>query len=296
MRLGGFFRPETVADLSEVGADLDRYGLSAVVAPRRIAEMTDDEALEFGEVARTLGIVVGESIPNLNLMVRDEALRTERVDTLRAILRTSDLMGCHGSVILVGSVAAADRIAAVDPYMLTDECRAEFRELVLRILDGLELGHTKLLIEPWPNSFFYRPEPALEFLESLDHPLVGLHLDQMNMVDQDTYFDTTELIDRTFDLLSAYVCGVHFKDVLWDWSHMLLKLDEVLIGDGVLDYHTYLRRLLELDGDVVCFCEHLATEADYAENFSRLHRLAGDVGFEFERRVPAGEPDRSLLR
>jgi sugar phosphate isomerase/epimerase len=112
MRLGGFFRPETIAELAVVGDDLDRHGLSAVVAPRRIAAMGDDEAVEFGEVARTLGVVVGESIPNLNLMVRDEAARSQRIEALRAILRKSDLMECHGSVILVGSVAPADHIAA----------------------------------------------------------------------------------------------------------------------------------------------------------------------------------------
>jgi sugar phosphate isomerase/epimerase len=288
MRLGGFFRPETVAELAAVGDDLDRHGLSAVQAPRRIAEMGDEEAVEFGELAHNLGIVVGESIPNLNLMVRDDGLRAERIEGFRAILRTSDLMRCHGSVILVGSVAPEDKIAAVDPYMYTDECRDEFRELLLRVLDGLELRHTKVLIEPWPNSFFYRPEPIRSFLESVDHPAVRLHLDQMNMVGPDTYFHTTELINTTFDLLADYVAGVHFKDVLWDWTHWLLKLDEVPIGDGVLDYDTLLRRLLELDGDVVCFCEHLADEAEYGRNFARLHALAQEHGFAFERRVPTG--------
>src|SRR6185369_3947015 len=107
---------------------------------------------------------------------------------------------------------------------------------------------------------------------------------QMNMVWPDTYFHTTELINTTFDLLAGYVAGVHFKDVLWDWSHMLMKFDEVPIGDGVLDYDTLLRRVLELDGEVLCFCEHLADEAEYALNFSRLHALAEGIGFAFERR------------
>ena len=287
MRLGGFFRPETIAELAAVGNDLDRHGLSAVVAPRRIAEMGDDEAVEFGELARSLGIVVGESIPNLNLMVRREETRSARIEALRAILRTSDLMECHASVILVGSVAAADAIAVPDPYMFTDACRREFREVVLRVLDDLDLRHTKLVIEPWPNSFFYKPEAILEFLESVDHPSVALHLDQMNMVGQDTYYDTTALINTTFDLLAGHIGGVHFKDMLWDWSHWLLKFDEVPIGDGVLDYDTYLRRLLELEGDVICFCEHLPGEPEYATNFSRLHELARGIGFEFERRVPS---------
>jgi sugar phosphate isomerase/epimerase len=290
VRLGGFFRPETVAELDACVERLDAYGLSAVVAPRRIVEMSDDEAIEHGERAAQLGVVVGEAIPHVNLMTRDAELRAARIEFVRESLRKCELMRCHGAVILVGTVDPVDALAAPHPYMFTDECRAEFREIVLRLVDGLDLRHAKLLIEPWTNSFFYRPRSVLSFLESVDHPRVALHLDQMNMVDQDSYFHTTELIDETFDLLAPYIGGAHFKDVLWDWSHMLLKLDEVLIGDGVLDYPTYLRRLCELPGDVACFCEHLPTEAEYAVNFSRLHGLAADAGFEFTRRTPLSLP------
>jgi len=37
-------------------------------------------------------------------------------------------------------------------------CQQEFRKLVLRILDGLDLTTTKYIIEPWHNTFFYQPE------------------------------------------------------------------------------------------------------------------------------------------
>jgi sugar phosphate isomerase/epimerase len=285
MRLGGTrFRPETVADLDSVAEVCDVYGLSAVSAPNAFTEMTDGEAVAFGERARALGLVVGEAVARPNLMVRDDDLRAARIAALRTGLVKAELMGCHGVIVLVGTVGPEDHLAAPHPYMYTAECRLEFREILLRAVDGLELLATKLLVEPWTTSFFYQPAAIREFLESVDHPAVGVHLDQMNMVDQQHYYRTTELIDETFDLLASYVGGVHFKDVRWDWRHMLLKFDEVPVGDGVLDYHTYLRRVAELDDDLTCFCEHFPTEGDYAVSFARLHRIAAELGTGFLRR------------
>lgn len=284
MRLGGYFRPQNIEELEAVPEKLDSYGLSCIVAPSRIVEMTDDEAIAFGERARELGIVIGESIPGRNLGTTNPELRQERIDFCRTMLQKSELMQCHGMVILVGSPGASDYQAEPTPFLYTDAGRADFRETVLRIMDGLELEHAKLLIEPWHHSFFYRPGPVREFVESLDDPRVLVHLDQMNMIDQDHLFKTTEYINETFDLLADYVGGVHFKDLAWDWHYMFLKLDEVLIGDGLMDYHTYMRRVSELPGDVACFCEHLTEEGDFAINFARLHKIAADLGVSFARR------------
>jgi sugar phosphate isomerase/epimerase len=285
VRLGGYcYRPETLAELEDVVPLLDRHGLSAVPAPVRIAEMGEDGARAFGERAAQLDVAIGEAVAPLNLMVRDRRLRTERVGRVRTILRTAEAMGCRGVVVMVGSVAPVDRSPALDPYMFTPDCRAEYREVVLRIIDGLDLRRTRLLIEPWHNTFFYRPDGVLEFLREVGDERVGLHLDQMNMVDQDTYFRTTGLIARTFDLLADYVGSVHLKDVRWDWTHFFIRLDEVPIGDGVLDYDTYVRRLSQLDADLTCYCEHLADATDYEVSFARAHEAAARVGAAFHRR------------
>lgn len=284
MRLGGYVRPETMAELEAAPEKLDTYGLSCIVAPRAINDMSDDDAVAYGERARELGVVIGEAIPNVNLGTEDPELRQHRIDYCRTMLLKSELMHCHGIVILVGSPGSSDYLAEAHPYLFTDDCRREFRETVLRIVDGLELRHAKLLIEPWNHSFFYRPGPVREFMDSLDDPRVLVHLDQMNMIDQDHIFATSTYINETFDLLSQYVGGIHFKDLAWDWHHMFLKLDEVLIGDGVMDYETYVRRVSELPGDVACFCEHLSEEGDFAINFARLHKIAAGLGVSFARR------------
>jgi sugar phosphate isomerase/epimerase len=288
MRLGGtIFRVETADEIEGILPKLDIYGLSAIQAPRRIAEMTPDEALEYGERARSFGVAVGEGHIHVNVMTRDLEARAERIELVRTLIRRAVDMGSRCALIMLGSVDPSDGHATPHPYMFTEECKAEFGEVVLKILDGLELGDTRFVIEPWNHSFFYQPRDIFEFIKRIDHPSFGLHLDQMNMVDQAHYYHTTELINETFDLLTPYIASVHFKDVRWDPTYMLMKFDEVLIGDGVLDYHTYLSRLKDLDSNLTGYCEHMTAEGDFAVNFARLHYLADEVGLEFLTRQDA---------
>ncbi|MAE63325.1 MAG: hypothetical protein CMJ18_03560 [Phycisphaeraceae bacterium] len=285
MRLGGHcYGAGSIDDLDALCATLDEHGLSAILAPPGRAEMSDDECVAFGEQARSRGMVIGEAGMWQNLMTQDAALRKQRVDTVRNLLRKADLLGCRCVVTLVGTIDPTDRVLAPHPYMYTADCKSEFREIVLRILDGLDLRTTRYVIEPWHNTFFYQPEDIRAFIDTVDHPAFGLHLDQMNMVSQKDYYHTTDLINRTFDLLADAVASVHLKDIRCDDSHLFLKWDEVKIGDGVMDYDTYLKRISRLPEDVPCFCEHLPNEEAYILNFNRLHERAARAGVEFLRR------------
>ncbi len=286
MRLGGFFGAPSEDELAPLCAKLDQYGLSAISAPSACAEMADDDVASYGETARGLGLVVGEWGYWNNMMTPDESEQERRVQGLRNVLRKAEVMGVPCVVTLVGTKDVSDHALAPDPYMFTEACKAEFRELVLRVLDGLHLETARYAIEPWCNTFFYQPEDILSFIDSVGHPRFGVHLDQMNMVSFADFYSTTDLINRTFDLLGEHACSVHLKDIAWDYSHMFLKWDEVYIGDGVMDYDTYLKRLAQLPQDTPCYCEHMSQESDYALNFERLHKRAEIAGVRFQRRNP----------
>jgi len=285
VRLGGFYHAEIAAELEPLCEALDRHGLSTIPAPNRLAEMPVEGCAAFGEQARRLGLVVGETGMWENLMTADPALRAARIAKVRLLLAKAEVMGCGCVVSLVGSRHPSDSPLAPDPYMVTDACRREFGEVVLRILDGLELAQTCYAIEPWCNSFFYEPEDVHAFLTKVDHPNLRLHLDQVNMISQRSFHDTAGLVERTFDLLADRVVAVHLKDLRWDYEHLMLKWDEVLIGEGVLDYDAYLRHLATLPADTPGFCEHLAGENEYVANFARLHEAAERAGMRFLRRT-----------
>ncbi|HDZ21577.1 hypothetical protein LCGC14_1099470 [marine sediment metagenome] len=292
MRLGaadGTFAAPRVDDLSPLCEKLDTYGLSAIIAPPLWA-MTDGQCEAYGAKARSLGLTIGEAFYFANMLTRDEQQRSQHIDHVRSALAKAERMGCGSVITLVGTNHPSDNPThphPTDPYMFSPAAAAEFREIVLRILDGLDLANVKYIIEPWNNTFFYQPEDIREFIDSVDHPMLGLHLDQMNMVSQDHYYRTTDLIDRTFDLLADKVFSVHLKDVLFTRGPGdFMAFKEVLIGEGSMDYETYLRRLAHLPADTPCYCEHLATEADYALNFARLHHIARVVGTSFAPRMP----------
>jgi sugar phosphate isomerase/epimerase len=286
MRLGGFYAAQSVAELEPLCEELDRHGLSAIPAPNRLAEMPDEECAAFGVEAQRLGLVVGETGMWENLMTADPALRAARIERIRVLLSKADAMGCGCVVSLVGSRHPSDSPLAPHPFMFTEQCRREFREIVLRILDGLELARTSYALEPWCNTFFYEPEDIHDFLAMVDHPNLRFHLDLMNMVSQRSFHDTTGLVKRAFDLLADQVATVHLKDLRWDFEHLMLKWDEVLIGDGIIDYDAYLSRLARLPADTPCYCEHLGSQAEYAVNFTWLHEAAEHLGTGFLRRTP----------
>ncbi len=273
-----FVRPSSIDDLELMTPQLDRYGLSAIGAPVDLADWSLQDSAAFGERARALGILVGEASFNANLMTADPELAARRLTAIRRALRNADAMQCRTLHVLPGTKDPTGGLLTPHPVMYTDAYKAELRELVLRVMDGLDLRHTRFLIEPFNHSFFYQPEDIRAFLDSVDHPRVGLQLDIVNMIAADTYFDTTSLIHCTFDLLADHVYAAHVKDLRWDAGHLILKWDEVLIGEGVLDLAAYLRRLDALDPDTPCYCEHLPDEASYAHNFARVHEAARQVG------------------
>ena len=298
MRLGGHcYTAQTTSELEALCERLDTYGLSAVTAPQKLADMTTDQSAEFGECARRLGIVIGEAGMWGNLLTDNAELRGQRIAQTRRMLRQADAMGCSCVVTLVGSKHPDDHPLAMHRDNYVDACRREFREIVLRILDGLELRCVRYVIEPWHNTFFYQPQDIRTFIDSVGHPAFGLHLDQMNLVSQSNFYCTTELINATLDLLADKVAAVHLKDIRHDPGHMFLKWDEVHIGDGVMDYDTYLKRLARLPEDTPCFCEHWSKEEDYILNFQRLQELTGKAGVRFLRRnEPAQDKPAQVSR
>jgi sugar phosphate isomerase/epimerase len=194
-------------------------------------------------------------------------------------------MDCRCIVSLVGAKDPSDVPIVPSREMFSENAKAEFREIVLRILDGLDLERTAYVVEPWFTSFFYRPDTIAEFIASVDHPRFGVHLDLMNMVGWETFFDTSSLVEEVFAALGEHTRSVHLKDIRWDHMHLALKWDEVLIGDGVIDYEAYLRAIADrLPEDMTCFCEHLLDEESFVENFSRLHARAAQAGVAFRRR------------
>jgi sugar phosphate isomerase/epimerase len=282
-----YFGAERAEDLDKVAEKLDTYGLSSIAAPVYTGALSDDECIAFGEKAASLGLVISEVWFLNNLHAPTPELREQRVEEGRMLLRKADLMRARCLLGFAGSAHPDDRIGRSDPYNFTDGFKQDLRELVLRVLDGIELEHTKYGLEANTKTFYYGPEGCAELIQAVDHPNFGVHLDLANMVSPTNYWDTTTLVNTTFELLGDRIWAAHLKDVRIDDTYHGIKYDEVIVGDGNIDLPAYIGHLAKFDEDFPCMCEHLEKEEDYIVSFERLHKYADDLGTSWvKRRAP----------
>jgi len=287
MRLGvryNSFRASSISDLERLCPLLDSYGLSAIEAPSRFWEWSDDECWNFGQKAHEFGLVIGETGFWENLLDPNPGVIDRHICVVRSMLRKADIMKVKCVATLVGSRDVTGGPLSPHPYNFSKAAQRAYREICLRIVDNLDLKTTRHATEPWCNTFFYKPREIFDFLGSVNDTRSGLHLDQMNMVSQENYFHTTELINETFSLLSEFIVSVHAKDIRWDPRHKFLKMDEVFIGDGVLDYHTFFHQLKVLDPDMSVYIEHFSSLVEATTAIECIQRAARGAGVIFPPR------------
>jgi hypothetical protein len=72
-------------------------------------------------------------------------------------------------------------------------------------------------------------------------------------------------------------------------KHATVRIDETFVGDGVLDYSTYLSEITKLDPAPTLMIEHL-NESQLIQGLRFLFAKADEVGIVFE-----GSEDREEL-
>jgi sugar phosphate isomerase/epimerase len=124
-------------------------------------------------------------------------------------------------------------------------------------------------------------ERIARLLEEVGSPRLKVLIDPVNLVTQDTYYDTAPLLRRMFDALGDRVVSAHAKDISMTGVQRnergrlaVCHLDEEIPGKGNLDYATFLRRLDALAHEVVMHVEHLTSEDDIVVAFHHIRHVA----------------------
>lgn len=98
-------------------------------------------------------------------------------------------------------------------------------------------------------------------------------------IDDATRRANARLLEECFAKLGPHIVSCHAKDIILH-HQAALHFDEVMIGDGVLDYATFLRLLAALPADVPLMLEHLEGP-QYAVARDRLFAIAEEAGVAF---------------
>lgn len=119
------------------------------------------------------------------------------------------------------------------------------------------------------------PKSHLRLKQDVGDDRVKVVLDPVNMLHPGVFYRTTELINECFDLIGEDIVYAHAKDL--QWNEMLPHFEGVILGEGTMDYETYLVRLSRMKYSRAILIEHLPEEK-YAPSKQYLEETAKKLG------------------
>ena len=101
------------------------------------------------------------------------------------------------------------------------------------------------------------PSQLRRLLDEVKSPNLKVMLDPVNMSNHRVVHNFTDFLNYCFDEVGDSIIGAHAKDLRFDQTHWVTKIDEMPPGTGLIDYEVYLQRLDQLNGDIIFTIEHL---------------------------------------
>jgi sugar phosphate isomerase/epimerase len=217
----------------------------------------------------------------LNILDTDQALRQKNIDEICRRLEYADEMGVRCCVIHGGSVETGDWGNA-NPLNMSEKSYAETVTIVQGIIDRVKPETTKLVMETESYLLPDSPEIYARLIEAIDRPGFAVHFDPVNIISSPwRFYNNAQFLKRCFALLGPRIVSCHAKDLNMPPKHATVQIDETFIGDGVLDYDTYLKEINKLTPPPTIMIEHL-NESQLIKGLKFIFKKAEENGISFE--------------
>lgn len=136
-------------------------------------------------------------------------------------------------------------------------------ETTRKIIDAVKPTHTWYTLEAMPWAYPDSAESYLRLIKAIDRDRFGVHLDPMNLITSpQIYYRNGEMIRDCFRKLGPHIRSCHAKDITLREDNSIPQFDEIVAGNGNLDYPVFLAELAKLK-DVPLMMEHLNTADEY---------------------------------
>lgn len=281
IRLGGHGLPVGSDDPGAFARAHRTFGYAAAYVPVSLLG-ADAQTLAIWEKAFSeQDVTLAEVGIWRNLIDPDPHKRKAELDYAANCLALADAVGARCAVSFIGSFAPGTR-HGLDARNLGPQAIDVAVETARYLIDAVKPKRAKFALEMMQATVPDSADSYLELIRAVDRPEFAAHLDPVNLVmTPRTYFATGALIRECFQKLGPWIVSCHAKDIKLGEA-AALHLDEVQIGDGNLDYRTYLAELSRLPG-VPLMLEHLKAE-EYALARDRIFGFGDAAGVRFEHR------------
>ncbi|SEO84430.1 sugar phosphate isomerase/epimerase [Paenibacillus sp. OV219] len=229
----------------------------------------------YMKAAREQDIVISEVGAWSNPISPNEQTRREAIAYCRRRLELAERIGAGVCVTIAGS--RGEQWDGPHPDNFNEDTFELIVETVRDIIDAVKPQRTVFALEMMPWVFPDSADTYLELIKAVDRQGFGVHFDPVNIISSPrTYYRTGDIIRDFFSKLGPYIRNCHAKDILLR-SHLTVHLDEVIPGQGMLDYKAFLTELHKLHPDTPLMIEHLRTNEEYQQAADYIRGVAAEL-------------------
>ncbi|MDR2631472.1 MAG: sugar phosphate isomerase/epimerase [Spirochaetaceae bacterium] len=196
-------------------------------------------------------------------------------------LQTAEALEARCAVNIVGSWCETNWDGPHEGHYSADFFDAAV-EAARKVIDAVKPQKTRMTFEIMPCQFIDCAAEYLRFIKAVNRSAAGFHLDPTNSISNPRLlYDNAVFFKREFAGFGDLVLSIHLKDLRLDPAEFTVRMEEVVIGKGNIDYPNLLRLIDKLPPDTPGMLEHLATEELYDEAASSIRALADTAGVTF---------------
>jgi len=208
----------------------------------------------------------------------DAATRAAGIRGLQALTRIGRVLDAKTIYVRPGSLSAA---GAWYPHP-GNYAPAVFDRLVDSLKQAAAAAATEgmmLALEGHVLSLLDTPQRMRDVLDAVGSPALRFNTDPVNFIGtvKDTY-DPSRVLDELASLLGKYTVAAHLKDMTVQ-DRLVLHIEEVVIGEGTMDYGRLLPQLKKMNPEMYGIIEHLPDEKIPAAR-AGLMRAAEKAGLQ----------------
>ena len=219
--------------------------------------IVDRVRVAFQSAGLTLGQTVGEY--GGGLVSDDEPTRRTAVEALKRMATLTRKLGGTNTYLRPGSMNPRGGWLP-HPDNRTD---AVFDRLVASAREASRAAADEgvtLAVEGGVVCPLFSATRTREFFDAVGSPAMKFNMDPVNYIgDLERAYDSTSLLNDLFDQLGHVTIAAHAKDFTVV-EGLLPHFEEVVIGKGLLDQETFLRRMGSASPDAHVLIEHLPDE------------------------------------
>jgi sugar phosphate isomerase/epimerase len=186
----------------------------------------------------------------------DESVRKAGVEGARDLVKMAVKLGIRESGVRPTSLnPRGDWFPHRDNYKPETEDRLV--KSLVEILQTAEDNDIDIVLETHITTTLNSAHTIRRVIERTGSKRLKLNLDPCNFVgDLQTAYNPAPIINELFDVLGEYIATVHVKDYYLG-EHFVVHISEAVVGTGIMDFDTVLRRAQQANPDGFVVIEHL---------------------------------------